>query len=96
MGDLIDYAAVAPSGFYMISREALSEKRAQDFIRNSLEVKRPSGSWIMVRTLFDVDTLPSPERRNIWKALIDIGVHVIMTDHPADLSNLIRSYARGD
>lgn len=93
MAPLSDYAAIEPAGFYMISGAALSDAGAQAYIANALSVARPAGSWIMVRTLFDVDTTPPAERQAVWRQLIDMGVHVVMTDHPGELLTLIRATA---
>ncbi len=90
---LTDYDPIQPAGFYMISRAALSDAGAQGFIADALSVARPEGSWIMVRTLFDVDLLPGPERRRVWQQLMAMGAHVVMTDHPGEVLELVRAGA---
>jgi glycerophosphoryl diester phosphodiesterase len=61
------------------------------FIRQVASIDRPAGTRIFVETLNAVDQLPQAERRAEWRKLIDMGVSVIMTDHAADLIDLLRS-----
>lgn len=85
---IADYAPIQPAGFYVIPEAIISSAPALVFVGNAVAGRRPEGAWIMASTLFQVDILPREERRAIWRRLIDLGVDLIMTDHPGDLIDL--------
>jgi glycerophosphoryl diester phosphodiesterase len=82
---LTQFARYRPVGFF------LDWMTSRAFIRQVASIDRPAGSRIFVETLNAVDQLPQVERRAEWRKLIDMGVSVIMTDHPADLIDFLRA-----
>ncbi|MBY8824365.1 glycerophosphodiester phosphodiesterase family protein [Sphingomonas colocasiae] len=88
---IANYAPIEPVGFYVIPKAMLSSEPAETFVKRVVTGARPAGAWIMASSLFQVDMLPREERRAVWRSLIDLGVDLIMTDHPGDLIDLLQT-----
>lgn len=82
---LVEYAAYQPPAFF------LDYRNRPEFIEQVCRAEQPQGTRIFVETLGPVDRLPDGERRKEWRYLIDMGVSIIMTDHPAELVEFLQS-----
>lgn len=80
---LTDYAALRPVAFYPI-HEGL------DFLGRIAAQERPEGALILARTLWTENEKSADQRREEWRAMVDMGVDIIMTDRPKELIEIIK------
>jgi glycerophosphoryl diester phosphodiesterase len=68
----------------------LTYRATRDFVGRVAAVGRPARTRIATETLGPIDNLPQLARRGEWQALIDLGVSMILTDHPTDLAAFLK------
>lgn len=82
---MMGYAAYQPAAIYFRNPEI-----APKLVDETAAVR----ARVMVHSLEVIDKLPRWARRASWRAMIDMGANIIMTDHPADLLDMLRAKAR--
>jgi glycerophosphoryl diester phosphodiesterase len=82
------------AGFYIIPQGSIASETAHSFFREAVPSLRPASSRLMASTLFDVDQRPLPVLHAEWGKLINLGIDLIMTDHPGALIDFLRKEKR--
>lgn len=79
------YARFRPAGYFANFRTNAK------FLREMAAAPRPEGTRLSTESLWRVDNAPREERHKEWRAMLDGGVSLILTDQPADLMAFLRS-----
>lgn len=79
---MLGYGVYQPAAIYF---------RKPNIPRHQIDETIATGARVMVHSLDAVDSLPREERRRTWLSMIDVGANIIMTDHPGDLLDMLRS-----
>lgn len=78
------YARFRPAGYF------LTYRASRNFLGRVSAADRPAGARIATETLGRIDSESRAVRHAEWRALLDLGVTMILTDHPRDLADFLR------
>lgn len=85
LSTLQEFAPFQPAGYFFNANASF------DFIRQAHASPRVPGSRITAESLWQIDNEPGDIRHTKWRAMVDAGVSMILTDHPEDLVNMLQT-----
>lgn len=84
LGDLMGFARYNPAGYFLWYRST------PEFIRAFNAAPRPPGTRLTTETLWKIDNLPRAERLAGYRALLDAGASLFLTDKPEEMVAFLR------
>lgn len=77
--DVMGFAGYHPAAYFLWYRST------PEFFAAFNATERPPGTRLMVETLWQIDSQPTPQRHAGYRRLLDAGATVFLTDKPVDL-----------
>jgi glycerophosphoryl diester phosphodiesterase len=77
--DVMGFARYNPAAYFLWYRST------PEFFAAFNATERPQGSRLMAETLWQIDSLPMPQRHAGYRRLLDAGATLLLTDKPVDL-----------
>lgn len=79
LADLMGFARYNPAGYFLWYRTT------PEFFAAFNAAPRPPGTRLITETLWEIDSLPAPQRHAEYRRLLDAGVTMFLTDRPEDM-----------
>lgn len=79
MKDVMGFARYNPAGYF------LDYRSTPEFFAAFNATRRPDGSRLTTETLWQIDSLPAPQRHAAYRRLLDAGATMFLTDKPVDM-----------
>lgn len=83
MQDLMGFAKYDVAGYFLWYKSTPEDYAAFNAAR------RPTGTRLTTETLWQIDSLPQPERHAEYRRLLDAGATLFLTDRPVELVNYL-------
>jgi len=77
--DLMGFAKYNPAGYFLWYRAT------PEYFAAFNASKRPEGSRLKTETLWEIDSMPLPQRHAEYRRLLDAGATMFLTDKPVDM-----------